>query len=184
MERNEFARLAMALRTYYDKMLPNEQAIELWYRQLQDLDYMVCEAAIQKWVALNKWPPTIADIRETAFEIVLPAGDWVSAWDSVQRLISCRGMYAEIDDFKKLDDVTMKAVRAITWEKLCHSNDQEINRAHFKSIYEAEKKREREALIMPPRLQEITKKLLGKMEEQKNDSNCVNADGIAKAQNA
>ena len=68
MTRIEFATFAMALKTYYprENLLPNEQALELWFRQLQDISYQVAEVGLHKWVALNKWSPSIADIREMA----------------------------------------------------------------------------------------------------------------------
>ena len=65
MNRKEFALFASALRTYYprEKLLPNEQAMELWFNQLQDIPYKVAELTLNKWVATNKWSPSIADIR-------------------------------------------------------------------------------------------------------------------------
>ena len=44
MNREEFATWTMALKTYYprENLLPNNQAMELWYKQLQDIPYDVC----------------------------------------------------------------------------------------------------------------------------------------------
>ena len=76
----------MALKTYYprDGLLPNNEALNLWFIQLQDLDYKVVELSVNKWVAVNKWPPTIADIRETAANIVLgDTPEWGEGWQQV-----------------------------------------------------------------------------------------------------
>ena len=56
MDKKEFALFASALRTYYSKenLLPNSQAMELWFRQLMDIPYPVAEATLNKWVATNK----------------------------------------------------------------------------------------------------------------------------------
>ena len=64
----EFAKFAMALKTYYprENLLPNQQAMDLWFSQLQDIPYKVAEVGLNKWVSLNKWSPSIADIREMA----------------------------------------------------------------------------------------------------------------------
>ena len=45
MDKQEFATLAMALRTYYPKesILPNKEAMQLWYRELQDAYSMMAE---------------------------------------------------------------------------------------------------------------------------------------------
>lgn len=66
MTKQEFMQIAGALKTYYpkDSLLPNEQAVALWYDLLKDLEYRETVAAIKKWVMNNKWPPTIAEIRE------------------------------------------------------------------------------------------------------------------------
>ena len=68
MNKQEFSLFTMALKTYYprENLLPNTQAMELWYQQLQDIPYRTAEAALNQWVATNKWSPSIADIRETA----------------------------------------------------------------------------------------------------------------------
>lgn len=68
MNKTEFASIAMALRTYYprENMLPNDAALDLWFEALQDLNAGVVEAALKKWVKIEKWPPTIADLREQA----------------------------------------------------------------------------------------------------------------------
>ena len=87
---------AMALRTYYPKeqLLPNQQAMELWYRELCDIPYNVAEAALRKWVATNKWSPTIADLREMAATVTegeMP--DWGEGWEQVLKAIKKYGSY-------------------------------------------------------------------------------------------
>lgn len=64
MDKKEFSLFAMALKTYYPKeqLLPNTQAMELWYKQLKGIPYLIAEMALQKWVATNKWSPTISDL--------------------------------------------------------------------------------------------------------------------------
>ena len=67
MTKQEFGKFAMAIKTYYPRetsLLPNNQSMELWFRQLQDLDYKTAERALNKWVSKNKWSPTIAEIRK------------------------------------------------------------------------------------------------------------------------
>lgn len=79
MTKKEFAIFASALRTYYTKeqILPNDQAMELWFMQLKDIPYDAAQEMLNKWVANNKWSPTIAEIRQqveaTAYERKLQA---------------------------------------------------------------------------------------------------------------
>jgi hypothetical protein len=57
MSEKEFGLFAMALKTYFpkDNLFPNKQAVDLWYRILNDIDYKTAELFLQKWVATNKW---------------------------------------------------------------------------------------------------------------------------------
>ena len=61
MTRKEFAIIASGIRTYYprENILPNDQSMELWFRQLEDIEFKIAETALHKWVAVSKWPPTI-----------------------------------------------------------------------------------------------------------------------------
>ena len=94
MTEQEFAKFAMGLKTYYprENLLPNRPAMELWYRQLQDLPYEVAETALNKWVSTNKWSPSIAEIRQMCCEVrqgEIPA--WSEAWETVLHAIRIYG---------------------------------------------------------------------------------------------
>lgn len=71
MTAKEFGILADAIKTYFprDNVLPTENAMRLWYSELKDLPYQVAQTALRKYVATNKFAPTIADIREQAAEL-------------------------------------------------------------------------------------------------------------------
>ena len=64
MDKREFATFTMALKTYFPKeqLLPNTQAMELWYGQLKNLPLTIAQMALQKWVATNKWSPSISEL--------------------------------------------------------------------------------------------------------------------------
>ena len=94
MEKREFATFAAALRTYYprEQLLPNDQAMELWFRQLQDLPYIVVETALNKWVATNKWSPSIAEIRGMAVSVTQGEKmQWSDGWEKLQAAIRYHG---------------------------------------------------------------------------------------------
>ena len=96
MTKQEFAQFVMALKTYYPRetLLPNNQAVELWFRQLSDIPYNVAEIALNQWVATNKWSPSIADIREAANGIQNDEKfDWGEGWEQVQHAIRYYGYY-------------------------------------------------------------------------------------------
>ena len=69
MTKAEFGVFTAALKTYYPRekdLLPNDAAMQLWYKQLHDIPFPVAEAALDKWVSLNKWSPSIAEFREVS----------------------------------------------------------------------------------------------------------------------
>ena len=170
MTKKEFALLAAALKTYYPReaLLPNDQAMELWFRQLADIPYQVAEAALNKWVATNKWSPSIADLREMSSGIQYgEMPDWGEGWKQLQRAISKYGSYRPKEAMAMLDDVTRQTVERLGFQNLCLSENQETDRANFRMIFEQLATRKKQESQIPPGLKTLIesmkedKKLLG-----------------------
>ena len=162
MTKQEFATLAMAIRTYYPKeqILPNQQAMELWYRELQDIPADVAEAALRKWVATNKWSPSIAELRETAAEVrngEIP--DWGEGWEKVLTAIRRFGSYREREALDSLDPMTRTCVQRLGFRNICMSENISHDRANFRMMYEslAEREQARQQIALP--LQEVISQL-------------------------
>ena len=139
MTEQEFGQFAAALRTYYSReaILPNRQAMELWYRQLQDIPFPVAEAVLNKWVATSKWSPSIADLREGVAEIQRggQTPDWGEGWNQAMNAIRKYGSYDE--------------ERALAYKALCWSENQVADRANFRQVYEILAKRQAETDRIP-----------------------------------
>ncbi len=148
MTLQEFMIFTAALKTYYarENLLPNKQAMELWFEQLEDIPLHLAETVLKQWVAINKWSPTIADIREQAAEILhgkIKTAD--EAWAKVQDAIykdfkksDGKRKFIKIYPEKKLDIITQKAINEMGgFEELKHS-------LHFLPI---EKKQQQETLF-------------------------------------
>lgn len=168
MNKKEFAIFASALRTYYPKenILPNEQALQLWFNQLNDISYDVAEVTLNKWVATNKWSPSIADIREQATDITQGAAkDWGDAWQDVLRAIRLYGSYEELKALESLDETTRKVVKRLGFRNLCFSEDIQVDRANFRMIYEQQLQRDRQDAQLPPRLKAIISNIPMMLEE-------------------
>lgn len=139
MNQKEFVFFASALKTYYPKdgLLPNNQAMELWFRQLQDIPYNVAEAALNKWVATNKWSPTIADIREMSTAVANgETPDWGEGWEQVLAAIRKFGMYRIGEAMESLDGITRQCVERLGFENICKSENIISDRAQFRAMYE------------------------------------------------
>lgn len=158
MNKKEFSVFASALRTYFprEKLLPNEQAMELWYRQLQDIPYKVAEATLNKWVAINKWSPSIAEIRELATEITSETiADWGNGWEQVEKAIRYIGQYNEQEALNSFDEVTKQVVKRLGFINLCLSENITADRANFRILYEQIAERKKQNAQIPTDVKQL-----------------------------
>lgn len=167
MERREFATLAQALATAYqkEKFLADRQEQELWYEMLKDLPYNMASQAIQHWIATEKWSPTIAEIRKTTASINFSIPDWSEAWERVTRVIRKYGTWDYESAMKELDDLTATCVKRISYHRLCTTENIAVERATFRDIYEREKERRMTTAQLPERLRAITEQTLNRLEK-------------------
>ena len=162
MTEQEFAKLAMAIKTFFprENILPNSQALELWYRELQDIPANVAEAALRKWVATNKWSPSIAELRETAAEVrngEIP--DWGEGWEQVLLAIRRFGSYREREALDSLDPMTRTCVQRLGFRNICMSENISTDRANFRMMYESLTEREQTKQQVALPLQEVISQL-------------------------
>lgn len=163
MDKKEFGIFVAALKTYYSKekdLLPNDAAMTLWYKQLQDIPFPVAEAALDKWVATNKWSPSIAEVRELAAEV---AGgelqDWGLAWEKVLDAVKRHGLYGQAQAMASLDELTRKAVRCVGFRDICLSENISVERSNFRGIYQDLLEREKTQRQMSQGLKVIINRL-------------------------
>lgn len=174
MTKKEFALLASAIKTFYprEQLLPNTQAMELWFNMLGDIPYKVAEAALQKWVATNKFSPTIADIREIASSIQHgDVPDWGDAWQNVREAVQRYGWYRQEEAMASLDDLTRECVKRIGFERLCHSEEPALERANFRMVYETMAQRRKTQEQLPTGLATLIGQIRDSLaiEEAKNE---------------
>lgn len=175
MTGTEFGLFASALRTYFprEKILPNKAAMELWFRELKDLPYAVAEAALRKWVASNRWSPSIADIREMANKVINgEPGDWGDGWKQVTDAIRRHGYYGEEAALESMDNLTRETVRRLGWKSLCLSDNVMTDRANFRMIYDQLQQRSQTDQMIPPDV----KKLIGRLQMGLEENNDLHAD--------
>lgn len=164
MDKAEFSRWAMALKTYFprENLLPTKEAMELWYIELLDIPFDVALAMLRKWVDTQKWPPTIAEVREACAEITggkLP--EWGDAWAEVQTAIAKHGYVDPDAALSSMSPITRDAVEKIGWRAICLSENPDTIRAQFRQVYQICVKRETEDRQINPELKEAIAGLLG-----------------------
>ena len=158
MDKKEFSMLVMAIRTYYPKeqILPNQQAMELWYRELQDIPYAVAEAGLRQWVSTNKWSPSIAEIREITTNIQQGSvADWGEGWEQVLTAIRKYGTYRIPEAMESFDPITKKCVERLGFRNICLSENINQDRANFRMIYEQLAEREKKEMQLSEPLQQL-----------------------------
>lgn len=174
MDRKEFSQIAKAIKTYYPSspgLFPNMAAVELWYTHLQDIPYQVCTLAVNQWVAVNKWPPTIADLREAAMDVStqeLP--EWSEAWETVIKNIQKYGFYRANEGKEALTGITRQTVERIGYIHLCNSENITADRANFRDIYNSLLAREKKQAILPAGLQAAIETVRQKSIEMKGET--------------
>lgn len=153
MDKHEFSLFAAALRTYYprENILPNNQSMELWYMQLQDIPYKAAEAILFAWVATNKWSPAISDIREAATKMQngFEESDWGTGWQQVIMAIRRFGFYQVDEAMESFDPITRECVRRIGFQNICLSDNITADRANFRMLYEQIYEREKKDRQLP-----------------------------------
>lgn len=157
MNKKEFAIFAMALKTYFprDNLLPTEEAMELWYRELRDISADVATVMLRKWVDTQKWPPTIAEIRTMCSEIAYGKfPEWSDGWREVTKAIGRYGYMQYDKAMDSLSPITRQAVKMIGWQDLCMSENPDIIRAQFRQVYEIVARREQEVRQLPADIKE------------------------------
>lgn len=113
MNKKEFATVASILRKAYgsDRIMPDDGATDVWYGFLKDIDYPVMRAAVSQYIAANKFPPAISELREVAVKIMVePALPWDEAWGLVLKSIRKFGYMREAEALESLPEVPRRIV--------------------------------------------------------------------------
>lgn len=158
----EFGKLADAIKTYFprDNILPTDDAMELWYDMLKDMDYQSAYIGLKNHVATSKFAPTIADIRNGAVMTQPKELNEMEAWSLVSKAIRNSG-YNSVEEFAKLSPLVQKAVglpsQLRTWA-LDENYNEEVAMSGFQRAYKAELKRHEELQKMPQSVRQLIEK--------------------------
>ena len=162
MEREQFKILCKGMKAVYtqETFLPDADAFNVWFGLLGDLEYAVLNAAIQKYMLTNRFPPTIADLREISATIQngnIP--DWGEGWEKVMKAIRRFGIYRESEAVATMDEITQTCVKRLGWRNLCLSENNNHDRANFRIIYEQLSERMKKESALPISLNDTIKQL-------------------------
>ena len=125
----------------------------MWHIAMKDHDFKTVLLASEKYILTNKFPPTIADIREEVTKIKYPTPDNAEMkWLEVLEAVKKYGSYNEPDALASLDPMTRQAVKAIGYKTICMSEKIGVERAHFFKAYNGMSQRVHDENIIPQRI--------------------------------
>ena len=160
MEREQFKVLVKAMKAVYAQptFIPDQDAFNVWFALLGDLPYKQAELAVQKHMATEKFPPTIADIREKAEQITSVKETEMSeleAWAMVRKAIGRSNYYAE-EEFEKLPEACKMAVgnpsNLREWAMMDSDQVGTVEQSHFVRNYRTAMQRIKEDRRMPEKV--------------------------------
>jgi hypothetical protein len=163
MTKEDFKKIALAIKTTFPSspILQTQEAMDMWYMFLQDLDYKVCQNAVLEIISTSKFPPTIAEIREKCSHLIsLPVKDYGEAWESVLKAIRKFGYPRELEALESLDEVTRSCVKSLGYVNICMSENIVADRANFRDIYESRAQRKKTDNQLPLSLRTEKQKMI------------------------
>lgn len=169
--KQEFATLVVAMQAMYgEDFIGTEEALDVWYALLHDLDYHILSKALQQYMLTNKFKPTVAELRDIYTELVNPSiSDWSEGWEKFSRAIGHYGMYQEQAAMESFDEVTREVVKRLGFQNICLSENIVADRARFAEIYQAIQRRKRTEVNIGsalPNLREMVQNRLAELDQK------------------
>ena len=126
----------------------DDARMRLYVEMLSDIPPQILEAAVKKLIMTNKFLPSIAEIRETAYGIKstisgTAAPDESEAWGEVIKAIRSVGYYGK-PTFSH--EAITSAVNNIGWQDICMTTYDGMNtlRAQFRRAYQLAAQRQKD----------------------------------------
>ena len=156
---DDFKIVVRGLKAAYprDNFIPNEYTFNLWYKALSDFDYVTLNKAAQAHMMTEKFPPTIADIRRLACDMVLPT-DRIAAeeWERLMKALGQAGRPDAVEYWQKLPEVTREIVGGFSefreWSNLPVTDLMTVHRPMFIKRFEERTKQKRLTAPLPVQL--------------------------------
>lgn len=160
MTKEQFKILVKAMKAVYTQptFIPDQDAFDVWYSMLKDLDYAVASRAVKMYMQTEETPPTVAGIRKQAAKLRADESDDLNetdAWSLVWKAIRNSGYHAE-EEFAKLPSVVQRAVHSPEqlreWALLENIDGKTVTvlQSDFQRTFRVEQQRERDRNKLSP----------------------------------
>lgn len=160
MTREQFKVLVKAMKAVYTNpgFIPDQDAFDVWYSMLKDLDYAIASRAVQMHLQTEESPPTVAGIRKQFAKLKADEADDLNetaAWSLVLKAIRRSTYYSE-EEFAKLPATVQRAVASPKqlreWATLEDVDGKTLTviQSNFQRTFRVEQQRERERNKLSP----------------------------------
>ena len=172
MTREEFGMIAKTLKSVYTdpKFIPSEDAGEVWYQLLKDLEYRKCMNAVTAYMQTHHFAPTPADIREQYAQNGEERLDAMEAWGTYIVRAIRDSAYHSAERFAELPEVCKSAVGSADtlkeWATTEDENAMSNAQARFLRAYDTASKRLYTERQVSPALLQVIKQTQKSIETQ------------------
>lgn len=147
-----------------DNFIPNEFTFNLWFSTLHDIDYPTLNRAAQAYIMSNKFPPTIAEIRQIAYDLDAPAdGLAAEEWARLMKALGHAGSPEAADYWNRLPETTKEIVGGFSeyreWSLLPVADLMTVHRPMFIKRFEEKERMRRFRGAVPTALSPPVKRL-------------------------
>lgn len=160
MTKEQFKILVKAMKAVYTQptFIPDQDAFDVWYSMLKDLDYAIASRAVQMHLQTEESPPTVAGIRKQSVKLKADEADDLNetaAWSLVLKAIRRSTYYSE-EEFAKLPATVQRAVASPKqlreWATLEDVDGKTLTviQSNFQRTFRTEQQRERERHKLSP----------------------------------
>ncbi len=164
MNREEVIKVLAFLKVAYPSFYKNmrreeaEETINLYREMFADCDFKVVAVIVKEWIQSEKFPPTVADIKQKIYSLTTQEKLPMDLWASLKKAIG-NSAYNSVEEFDKLPTECKMFIKNASQLKELSQNDSEINntvvKGQFLKQIEVIRKRIREEKQMLPETKKI-----------------------------
>lgn len=161
MTREEFKLIVKGMKAIYTKtdFIPDQDAFNVWYMLLADLDYKSASIATQMHMRSSTFEPKPADIIEQYNKLVkCEELTEMEAWSLVSKALR-NGINGAEEEFNKLPPLTQKAVGSPSqlrnWATSDEASIESVVQSNFMRTYRTECKRQRDFDKLPSNVKQL-----------------------------
>ena len=163
--------LASNYRFYSEQMSEQGKSdilVKTWQSCFNDMSYEVVANAFKKVMLTSQFPPTIAEIRKNAIEMINPSTQKtaIEAWNEAYSMI-CNGLYMTQEQFEMASEEVKKFFGNLRQVKELAQCDTDtvntVTKGQFLKQYEVITKRKQEQKLLPQQIQDFTKQITEKI---------------------